>query len=119
MWARRCRPGRYPIRAFPFDFSRATYHPGNVSPATSRPGFSGIVAGKNGKCCSVSDAGLTGSKPATFPLPTQLKLSLGKELLYLMQGLIGDIMTKALGKEKHTFLVDKLDSQRLQLERRI
>nr|GEX92522.1 hypothetical protein [Tanacetum cinerariifolium] len=37
--ARRCRPGRYPIRAFLFDFSRAT----------SRPGFSEIVAEENGK----------------------------------------------------------------------
>nr|GEY66816.1 putative glucuronosyltransferase PGSIP8 [Tanacetum cinerariifolium] len=33
MWARRCRPGKspggYPIRAFPFDFSRTTCRPGN------------------------------------------------------------------------------------------
>nr|GEY92533.1 hypothetical protein [Tanacetum cinerariifolium] len=49
---RRCRPGRYPIRAFPFDFSRATCRPGKSSPATSRPGFPGIVAGENGKCFS-------------------------------------------------------------------
>ncbi|GJT68108.1 hypothetical protein Tco_1019588 [Tanacetum coccineum] len=53
MWARRCRPGTYPLRAFSFDLSRATCRPGNLSPATSRPGFNGFVAGKNGKCCSV------------------------------------------------------------------
>nr|GEY26123.1 hypothetical protein [Tanacetum cinerariifolium] len=47
MWVRRSRPGRYPIRAFPFDVSRATCRPGNLSPATSRPGFPRIVAGKN------------------------------------------------------------------------
>ncbi|GKA68864.1 putative inosine/uridine-preferring nucleoside hydrolase domain-containing protein [Tanacetum coccineum] len=29
MWARRCRPGRNPIRAFPFHLSRATCRPGN------------------------------------------------------------------------------------------
>nr|GEX22554.1 putative zinc finger, CCHC-type [Tanacetum cinerariifolium] len=52
--AQESRPGRYLIRAFPFDFSRATCHPGKSSPATSRPGFPGIVAGENGKCCSVS-----------------------------------------------------------------
>ncbi|GKE62652.1 hypothetical protein Tco_1513019, partial [Tanacetum coccineum] len=50
MWARRCRPRTYPHRAFPFDLS---CRPGNLSPATSRPGFPGFVAGENGKCCSV------------------------------------------------------------------
>nr|GFC20334.1 hypothetical protein [Tanacetum cinerariifolium] len=54
MWARRCRPGRYPIRAFPFDICRATCRPRNLSPATSRPGFPRIVAEENGKCCSAS-----------------------------------------------------------------
>nr|GEX99271.1 ferric reduction oxidase 4 [Tanacetum cinerariifolium] len=29
-----------------------TLEPGKSSPATSRPGFPGIVAGENGKCCS-------------------------------------------------------------------
>nr|GEW42019.1 hypothetical protein [Tanacetum cinerariifolium] len=52
MWARCCRPGMYPIRAFSFDVSRATCRPGNLSPATNRPGFPGYVAGENGKCCS-------------------------------------------------------------------
>nr|GEZ37827.1 hypothetical protein [Tanacetum cinerariifolium] len=52
MLARRCRPGRYPIRVFPFDVSRATCRPGNLSPATSLPGFPRIVAGENGYCCS-------------------------------------------------------------------
>nr|GEZ78194.1 hypothetical protein [Tanacetum cinerariifolium] len=42
----------YPIRSFPFDFSRTTCRPGNLSPATSRSGFPGIFAGENGKCCS-------------------------------------------------------------------
>nr|GEY32799.1 hypothetical protein [Tanacetum cinerariifolium] len=50
MWARHCRPGRYHIQAFPFDFSQATCRPGNVSPSTSRPGFPEIVAGETGKC---------------------------------------------------------------------
>nr|GEZ65314.1 reverse transcriptase domain-containing protein [Tanacetum cinerariifolium] len=54
MWARRCRPGRYLVRAFPFDVSQATCRPGNLSPATSRPGFPGIVAEENGKCRYVS-----------------------------------------------------------------
>ncbi|GJW41793.1 hypothetical protein Tco_0070592 [Tanacetum coccineum] len=31
MWARRCRPGTYSLRAFPFDLSRATCRPGNLS----------------------------------------------------------------------------------------
>nr|GEY73449.1 hypothetical protein [Tanacetum cinerariifolium] len=31
------RPGTYPLRAFPFDLSRATCRPENLSPATSRP----------------------------------------------------------------------------------
>ncbi|GKB64927.1 hypothetical protein Tco_0921113, partial [Tanacetum coccineum] len=51
--ARECRPGRYPIRAFPFHLSRATCRPGNVSPVTSRPGNPGFVPGDSGKCCSV------------------------------------------------------------------
>nr|GEZ59239.1 hypothetical protein [Tanacetum cinerariifolium] len=56
MWARRCRPGRFPIRAFPFDVSRATCRPVNPSLATSHPGFLEIVAGENGNCCSVCRA---------------------------------------------------------------
>ncbi|GKD61315.1 hypothetical protein Tco_1298824, partial [Tanacetum coccineum] len=32
--------------------SRATCRPGNTSPATSRPGYPGFVAGENGNCCS-------------------------------------------------------------------
>nr|GEZ59700.1 hypothetical protein [Tanacetum cinerariifolium] len=46
MLARRCRPGRYPIRAFPFDVSRATCRPRNLSPATSRLGFPELSLGK-------------------------------------------------------------------------
>nr|GEW40823.1 hypothetical protein [Tanacetum cinerariifolium] len=49
MWARRCRPGRYPIRAFSYGVSRATCRPGNLSLATCHPGFPGIVDGENGK----------------------------------------------------------------------
>nr|GEY06778.1 T-complex protein 1 subunit theta-like [Tanacetum cinerariifolium] len=45
-------PEKISIRAFPFDVSRATCHPGNISLGTSRPGFPGIVAGENGKCYS-------------------------------------------------------------------
>nr|GEW44826.1 hypothetical protein [Tanacetum cinerariifolium] len=45
--ARERRPGRYPIRAFPFDVSRVTCRPGNLSPSTSRPGFPGIAAEEN------------------------------------------------------------------------
>ncbi|GKB61339.1 hypothetical protein Tco_0917525 [Tanacetum coccineum] len=56
MWARRCRPGRNPIRAFPFHLSWATCRPGNVSPAISRPGYPGFVAGEYGKCCSASSS---------------------------------------------------------------
>ncbi|GJZ30326.1 hypothetical protein Tco_0575373 [Tanacetum coccineum] len=35
MWARRCRPGRNPIRAIPFHLSRATCRPGNNSMLSS------------------------------------------------------------------------------------
>ncbi|GKC21030.1 kinase-like domain, phloem protein 2-like protein [Tanacetum coccineum] len=51
MWARRCRPRTNPIRAIPFHLSRATCRPGMVSPATSRPGYPGFVAGEYSKCC--------------------------------------------------------------------
>ncbi|GKA48879.1 peroxidase N1-like protein [Tanacetum coccineum] len=51
MWARRYRPGRNPIRAFPFHLS--TCRPGKLSPATSRPRNPGFVPGDSGKCCSV------------------------------------------------------------------
>nr|GEV89897.1 nicotianamine synthase, S-adenosyl-L-methionine-dependent methyltransferase [Tanacetum cinerariifolium] len=53
MWPQRRCSGRYPIRAFPFDVSRATCRPRKISPATSHRGFLGIVAGENGNCCSV------------------------------------------------------------------
>nr|GFA19043.1 hypothetical protein [Tanacetum cinerariifolium] len=38
--------GKYPIRAFLFDVSWATCRPGNLSPATSRPGYPEFVAGE-------------------------------------------------------------------------
>ncbi|GJZ20186.1 hypothetical protein Tco_0556776 [Tanacetum coccineum] len=41
--------GKNPIRAFPFHLSRVTCRPGKVSPATSLPGYPGIVAGEYGK----------------------------------------------------------------------
>ncbi|GKF19271.1 hypothetical protein Tco_0067909, partial [Tanacetum coccineum] len=53
MWALPSRSGKYPWRAFPFNLSQATCHPGLVSSATSRPGRRGFVAGDSGKCCSV------------------------------------------------------------------
>ncbi|GJR47599.1 kinase-like domain-containing protein [Tanacetum coccineum] len=40
---------RNPIRAIPFHLSRATCRPGKVSPATSRPGYPGFVAGEYSK----------------------------------------------------------------------
>nr|GEW64889.1 hypothetical protein [Tanacetum cinerariifolium] len=48
MWARRCHPGRYPIRAFSFDVSQATCRSRNLPPVTSCSGFPEIVAGENG-----------------------------------------------------------------------
>nr|GEU97650.1 hypothetical protein [Tanacetum cinerariifolium] len=45
MWARRCRPRRYPIQAFPFHLSRGTCRPRKVSPATSSPGNPRFVPG--------------------------------------------------------------------------
>ncbi|GKE98485.1 hypothetical protein Tco_0021836 [Tanacetum coccineum] len=50
--ARVSRSGTYPLRAFPLNLSRATCRPGNASPATSRPGYPGFIAGENGNCCS-------------------------------------------------------------------
>nr|GFA58355.1 hypothetical protein [Tanacetum cinerariifolium] len=69
--SRESRLGRYPIRAFPFDFSRATCRPGNPSPATSRPGFPGIVDGENSKCCSVPAA--TANSYQNFQIPPSSK----------------------------------------------
>ncbi|GKB60935.1 enoyl-[acyl-carrier-protein] reductase, mitochondrial [Tanacetum coccineum] len=57
MWAPPSRSGKYPWRAFPFNLSRATCRPGLVSPATSRPGRLGFVAGDSGKCFSVPTVG--------------------------------------------------------------
>ncbi|GJZ15754.1 hypothetical protein Tco_0551431 [Tanacetum coccineum] len=53
MWARRCRPGRNPIRAFLFHLSRATCRPGKLSPTTNRRENPGFIPGDSGKCCSV------------------------------------------------------------------
>nr|GEZ15836.1 hypothetical protein [Tanacetum cinerariifolium] len=73
IWARRCRPGRFLIRAFPFDVYRATCRPENLSPATSRPGFPGIVAGENGKCSFIDSFGklalhITNKRDQVFPV---------------------------------------------------
>ncbi|GJV51680.1 hypothetical protein Tco_1447421 [Tanacetum coccineum] len=43
MWARRCRPGRNPIRAIPFHLSRATCRPGKVVGDTKGAVFGGLV----------------------------------------------------------------------------
>ncbi|GKA08969.1 hypothetical protein Tco_0688300 [Tanacetum coccineum] len=41
-------PGNVAREGIPFELFRST----NVSPATSRPGYPGFVAGEYGKCCS-------------------------------------------------------------------
>ncbi|GJT73410.1 hypothetical protein Tco_1032696 [Tanacetum coccineum] len=64
MWAgdvaREFRPGKESHSSFSRSTSNPraehapgqTVYPGNVSPATSRPGYPGFVAGEYGKCCS-------------------------------------------------------------------
>ncbi|GJV34573.1 hypothetical protein Tco_1394973 [Tanacetum coccineum] len=50
VWAPRCRPVKSPGKVSPSSFSARPM--GNLSPATSRPGYPGFVAGENGKYCS-------------------------------------------------------------------
>ncbi|GJU71567.1 hypothetical protein Tco_1262972 [Tanacetum coccineum] len=45
------RPGRYPLRAFPLDLSRATSRPGTIIPATCRRDTAELLVGEQWHAC--------------------------------------------------------------------